>query len=115
VSTSLVWSLADALSISPAPPNARLAATLAGWWSRPRMIGCQSLKRDPTAPWFVLAPDPAVICGVCLAERYPSERRCLYCHMFVAPEDEASLIYEMQAVTVVARAHLRCHEREDQP
>ncbi|WP_183093319.1 hypothetical protein [Nocardioides stalactiti] len=110
--TSVTWALADALGISPAPPNPRLAATLAGWWSRPRLIGCQSLKRDPNAPWFVLAPDPAVVCGGCLAERYPEERRCLYCHGHVAPEDEVALVYEMKTVTVVARAHEQCHESD---
>lgn len=107
--TSVLWSLADALGIVPQPPNARLAATLAGWWSRPRLIGCQSLKTDATAPWFVLAPDPAVICGGCLAERHRAERRCLYCHRLVAPEDEVALVYEMKTVTVVGRAHERCH------
>ena len=58
----------------------------------------------------MLAPDPAVICGVCLAARYGEERRCLYCRRFVAPEDEVALVYEMRTVTVVGRAHERCHE-----
>lgn len=110
--TSVVWALADALGIVPSPPDARLVATLTNWWSRPRLIGCPMIKADPAAPWVVVAPDPTVLCGACAASRYEQERRCVYCHSDVHPDDDIGIVHEMQggAVTVVAHAHVVCNE-----
>ncbi|MCR1784108.1 hypothetical protein KVF89_16330 [Nocardioides carbamazepini] len=111
---SVLWALADALDIVPTPPDARVAAMLTGWWSRPRLIGCAALRKDSTAPWFVCAPDPTVLCGACAAERHKTERRCMFCHAEVAPTDEVAVIHEMKNATVVVlgRTHQTCQEEK---
>jgi hypothetical protein len=57
------------------------------------------LRGDPHAPWFVVMPDPAVLCGVCAAQRLEEERRCAYRHHDVPTKDEVALIHRGHAAS----------------
>lgn len=107
MSTSLVWSLAEAFEVVPTPPTERLARLLAGWWTYPRAFGCSTAKRLGAA-WHVVAPDSRIWCAECAAERLQREARCWYCGGPVV-DDGATLVFEMRSVHVLARTHVECH------
>jgi|GEM_PF-5281271 len=110
VTTSLVWSLAEAFEVVPIPPTERLARLLQGWWTHPRKFGCTTAKRFGVA-WHVVAPDSRIWCAECAAERLQVEARCCYCGGVIA-DDGATLVFEMRSVHVLARTHVVCHESE---
>lgn len=103
-----LWSLAESLSIVPAPPDPIIEAMLSGWWSIGRTFGCPNAREGQ---WFVVMPDPVILCGVCAAEAYEVERRCAYCQRPVRVSRAVTLVYEMGGVDVMGRGHRHCAEK----
>lgn len=108
---SLIWSLAEAFDVIPAPPTERLARLLADWWTQPRVFGCTSARRLG-AVWHVVAPDARILCASCAAERLAAETRCCYCGGTVS-DDGSTLVFEMRGIHVLARCHVQCHDGDD--
>lgn len=104
-----LWMLADSLDVVPMPADPVVAERLADWWTYRRSFACPHVQRD--GYWWVVYPEPGIVCGDCVLDRFAAERRCLYCDEPVDMETDHNVVHESRGfVITMARAHRSCAE-----
>jgi len=105
-----LWALGEVAGIIPHPPDVELAALLSGWWTLPRVFGCEAART--ASVWTVVAPSPLILCPECAVLAFETVRACAYCRQPVRLSKAEGLFFEMDHdVRVLGRAHRHCAER----
>lgn len=103
-----LWAIGDRAGVVPLPPDQYLGLMLSGWWSLPRSFGCTTARSSPA--WNIVLPSPAIWCPPCALDRYHAERRCAYCRKEVRRSRALALLFEMDSIRVLGRAHEHCQQ-----
>lgn len=105
---SAIWELAELIGVIPRTPDPVLARRLDRWWARPRAFGCPHVRAGGI--WWVVFPNPVVVCAGCVMSRFEAEDRCLYCGEKVEPREDNNVVHEAGYLVTLARAHSECQE-----